>query len=580
MADQLDYVKVLRQNHANIDIQSTDFKKVTALMDACSNGFVDIIEYLLEAGADVNLRDKAGWSAADHFKNYVQEYENEHWSDEDKSKARHWIKKLALLETNTKIIKEERSVYQAERGLPEDVDSIFIQPDINEIKSNVKCRPRNEQPASRAPSLSSDRRSPPAQKKSRLALKRKRIDDTFPRIAAEKKSLSESQRLEVFSKKSKFFDHVVDAPIEEPRELVAVSSTTLPSSTPSILRGTSMSYTVRVHDKLLLVPTPSSATVKDLADETARRYLESHGRKPFLRLTTVDGAELHPGDKLEAIFDARSSVSHRIESIVDQWNTGPIDETYERLCTKTGEMQFTDCKAKLVGAVTQGLLSMDRCGLVCPSALNPVLKASEDQASIRQIHVPNCRIAIRISLFCKTVSTLSNLTVLNLANNGLSATNLHDLQKISPNLGRVRVLDLSFNFLGDECSTTMAKILANLTELTTLSIKSCHLTSQFFRRRKEDFKQSLKGLSDVDVSYNRLGSIGVVDFLTCLDVTLVRSINLSGCVMYASDDKKLADTLESFLNDSAVLGYVGFRRNAIDLAKFPSHLQRFLKCGH
>lgn len=42
--------------------------RLTPLMEACTNGYVDIAQLLIDNRASVDLRDSAGWTAYQHLK--------------------------------------------------------------------------------------------------------------------------------------------------------------------------------------------------------------------------------------------------------------------------------------------------------------------------------------------------------------------------------------------------------------------------------------------------------------------------------------------------------------------------------
>lgn len=86
--DQLENVRVLIRYGADVNTRSAEsfiseesqnssdelnHSKLTPLMDACTNGYVDIAKLLIDNKARVDLKDSANWTAYQHLKRYIDE---------------------------------------------------------------------------------------------------------------------------------------------------------------------------------------------------------------------------------------------------------------------------------------------------------------------------------------------------------------------------------------------------------------------------------------------------------------------------------------------------------------------------
>ena len=115
---------------------------------------------------------------------------------------------------------------------------------------------------------------------------------------------------------------------------------------------------------------------------------------------------------------------------------------------------------------------------------------------------------------------MKNISALNLANNSLNSKALSELVQICKSLTKLKSLDLSYNGIGDKSGTYLRDMMQNCPSLTQLSLKSCCLTTDFVTNQDISlFKQ----LTCVDLSYNRLGVLGLIELVSVLKSSEVSS---------------------------------------------------------
>lgn len=119
-------VQQLIEAGANLDVQS-DYS-TTALMEAASEGLIDMVKLLIEAGADQNIKDKQGKTAADRAKvlGFKKQYE----------KA---LKEIEAERTGYQ--KRQKAAHQeiAQQIFPEEIE----EPEITEIITDYAYNPKN-----------------------------------------------------------------------------------------------------------------------------------------------------------------------------------------------------------------------------------------------------------------------------------------------------------------------------------------------------------------------------------------------------------------------------------------------------
>merc|ERR1740129_2681192 len=117
-----------------------------------------------------------------------------------------------------------------------------------------------------------------------------------------------------------------------------------------------------------------------------------------------------------------------------------------------------------------------------------------------------------------------------------------ELSQIASSLPKLKSLDLSYNGLGDKSATYLKDILHQCQCLTKLSLKSCCLTTDLFTNYDVSF---LCHLSELDLSYNRLGLLGLVELISVLKKsTVLKSVSVNAS-SDSEDEKKIVDLFSS-----------------------------------
>ena len=103
-----------------------------------------------------------------------------------------------------------------------------------------------------------------------------------------------------------------------------------------------------------------------------------------------------------------------------------------------------------------------------------------------------------------------------------------------PSVKRLRILNLSLNFLTDLSEKQISHIISNLTDLRELKMRSCFITGDFF-----ESMASTERLEHLDVSFNRLGINGIEKLALVLQKShYLKSLDLSGCVKAKHSESK------------------------------------------
>lgn len=123
---------------------------------------------------------------------------------------------------------------------------------------------------------------------------------------------------------------------------------------------------------------------------------------------------------------------------------------------------------------------------------------------------------------------------LDLSNNGLAPSHVADLSEVLTGVKRLRILNLSLNFLTDLSEKQVSHIISNLADLRELKMRSCFITGEFF-----ESMTSTQRLEHLDVSFNRLGITGIEKLALCLQKShYLKSLDLSGCVKAKHSESK------------------------------------------
>uniref|UniRef100_A0A0A9Z4Z7 Tonsoku-like protein n=2 Tax=Lygus hesperus TaxID=30085 RepID=A0A0A9Z4Z7_LYGHE len=310
------------------------------------------------------------------------------------------------------------------------------------------------------------------------------------------------------------------------QEKIGRSEFDIPPNEPRLVSSSSSMTCIRilVEGKLLLVPVPSnndSLNMEWLADETAKRYKCLEGVEPKLRLLTSDGAILLNSDPVSLVLSMGE-----LQGQVLSWNLPSLVGSYEEMCYNNSLSQdssviaiFEACPATSAADFSDTYL--DSRHLMC------ALKILSHHHPLQSLNLSGNNISDRnLKELSENLVKLPQLRSLNLSTTNITTEGLTILSHTvnqHKGLQRLQTLDLGFNPLGD-CLKALGDLISHLPALTSLIIPSVDLFTQSFRSHL-DF--TLDTLETINVSYNDIGTEGVIDLLGRLNPRTIQELVLS-----------------------------------------------------
>ncbi|XP_052815390.1 tonsoku-like protein [Mya arenaria] len=314
--------------------------------------------------------------------------------------------------------------------------------------------------------------------------------------------------------------------------------------------GNVLRIKVQVEDTVLMIPVVDpdcSRTFAWLAEEVASRYKQMVGVRLKLSLGK-EGARFAPTDLVSLMLENNDKLESYLESRDQQ---PPMADTYREAC-KVQQVVFYQNIHNLLGSSdVPGKVKLSNLALGA-SRIQPVLRAIQHHTTLRELFLSGNRLGDEgLGNLCKILSTIPNLTLLSLTCNDITPEGLQlmtaaataENSKALQNLG---TLELSHNLLCDGSLVQVAGLIRALPILHTLALSSCGLTAGFFHTNRITLTEALHGskIQALDVSYNRLGCVGLELFLTCLKPTTVTSLDLSAII----DDQRSSQVYRHLYN--------------------------------
>lgn len=144
---------------------------------------------------------------------------------------------------------------------------------------------------------------------------------------------------------------------------------------------------------------------------------------------------------------------------------------------------------------------------------------------------------------CQAVASLSQLKVLNLSGNLLTADGVMKMDNLFSgsrmHLTELSELNLSFNRITDQGVQYASRLCSNLPKLNKLSLKSCHLT------RMDSLNITLNQLSSLDISHNNFSNLRSLWTSLCLDKIRELNFDLAISNSYSQFPNELIQYLKS-----------------------------------
>lgn len=597
----VDYVAALHEAGAKLNVSNN--LGLTPFMDACDTLDCDTIEYFLNHGVDVDMRDNNMWNSSDYLESAMAK-KGDRLSESEVQKLDQLVIRIKSMEksSNGAVINKKKFSVLEEDQTETDVQDFLVDdlPERRHRRSRKfvsKSSPKeNQSPPpvvlhndEYVETIDTHRdviKRPLRQSKLTLAT-RKTKEETKRKYSKESSSrerkVAKKQRLETFEQ----FNEVLlqdESPfahdMEEATAVVPAPPVISRAPTPPVVVATNfgdiMAIRVSVEGQLLLVPIKRQSTVKNLAEEASKRFCEvTKGRKPLLQLSTADGAHLGDGDPLELLYPVGTyDANLTLKSTVVGWQVDDLPKRYHVVCQEMSRVTLENVCKKMTDAHSTGTLDLKDAGLVDPATLETAVKALRYQSSLRELNLTRCLLATSPTVFkelCESLATLDNMDKLNLSNNALASSHLHILTTLAAKcMPQIKDLNLSFNELDDSSVDNLISLLQIMPALKRLSLSSCLITSPFFKRRST-WTPILSKLDTLDVSYNRLGVSGIESLLQCVDPEKLSSLDISGCISFPDKghfNKCMTDYV-SRANDNALVTLT-MRRNAVNRSDLPT----------
>ncbi|ESO83101.1 hypothetical protein LOTGIDRAFT_169742 [Lottia gigantea] len=320
--------------------------------------------------------------------------------------------------------------------------------------------------------------------------------------------------------------------------------------------GSVMRLKVKVKEKVLLIPVPSSDqnnNINWLCQEISQRYFSLYGLRPLLTLSTIEGAIFSPEDIISMVL------VHNDELIgnIDSWDLPPLHQRYRQACKTLSTVVYGNICNILQTSETSGQLELRDLALRS-TQLQPIFRALQGTNNLTVLNLQgNCMGDNGVENLSKIFEAMPNLTTLNLACNNISSIGLKyiadSLQKTTDNkaLQLLSSLDVKYNILGDSCIPSLASLISSLPSLSILNLSSCLLTSNCFQHHRIILANSLiaSNLQELNVSYNKFGTLGVELLLKCLNNQKLRVLKLSH-IQQGSSSSQLSLHLQQFISQS------------------------------
>ncbi|KAM4688804.1 tonsoku-like protein [Discoglossus pictus] len=323
---------------------------------------------------------------------------------------------------------------------------------------------------------------------------------------------------------------------------------------------------VRVQDNVFLIPIAhidrDTREVSWLADQASQRYYQSCGLLPRLNLKK-DGALLDPQDLILHVLQSNEEVLAEVHS----WDLPPITDRYKKSCQS---LAVAEHRLVLKALERQELSpNLYLCHLsLRPQELCPLLRALKLQSSLREIHLSGNLLGdSEVGELLATISTMPNLTRLNLARNRLTHEGVRRLATGTPeeeSFKSLEELDLSMNPLGDGLSQPLAFLIRRCPVLCSLTLQGCQLSAKFLQQYRlllaESFRDAVH-LKTLSLSHNPLGSTGVELVLKTLSHEVVTRLDLRA-VTAGSRENLLMEPLVQYLTQGGcVLTHLSLSSN-------------------
>ena len=250
---------------------------------------------------------------------------------------------------------------------------------------------------------------------------------------------------------------------------------------------------IKIRNTLFLMPVKAGQTITDLAGEAAQRYRAKLGILPKLSLKTSDGAELAGEDVAAELLMDGDALVGEVD---EDEHVGLLQK-YQETCTRLGVEDVL--KDVIDGSGTSICLTKSQAS---HQQLECLFTTILSCVTLATLDISFNRLSKEVSTtFCSVLPTLTSLNTLNISGCGVSNANF---LKVSESLSKLPLESLHLDFNGiSHCLCALIELAVSLPKLDSLSAKCCTLTStQLSPDLSQRFRDS--SLSFLDLSQNHM----------------------------------------------------------------------------
>uniref|UniRef100_A0A8C1S9A6 Tonsoku-like protein n=1 Tax=Cyprinus carpio TaxID=7962 RepID=A0A8C1S9A6_CYPCA len=327
---------------------------------------------------------------------------------------------------------------------------------------------------------------------------------------------------------------------------------------------------VRVQDNVFLIPVPhseaDSCTVAWLCDQAAQRYYQTCGLLPRLSLQK-EGALLLPTDPLLAVLHTNEEVVAEVCS----WDLPPLPERYRKACQSLTVEE--NRRVSRLCEVQDSSSCVNVCGLsLPPAALTPLLRALKLQASLTELRISANRLNNDLlPELMSAAATMPRLRILDISANQITGEGLRKAldtfeTKSQAAFPCLEELNLSMNPLGDGWTQALVSLLSACPMLSALSLQACGLSARFLQQHRLLLANALAStgnMRSVCLSHNALGSTGFELVLKTLPMHCLTHLQLSAVCRGPSDQPAMEILTKLLTQGDCALTHLNLAGNGL-----------------
>ncbi|XP_014233563.1 tonsoku-like protein [Trichogramma pretiosum] len=271
-------------------------------------------------------------------------------------------------------------------------------------------------------------------------------------------------------------------------------------------------------------------TMTDIENLIRDKFEVKTGCRPIIRFKTETGCWLEPNSTLEQQMPNHRKILNLVGEIT-QNVLAPIVDRYKKICENLG-IAVTEQMVKSLRSCENTLtFRLNSSDSYVTEELDPLITCLHYQENLQILNLSTATFYRRGQLLDYCLARLNNLCELHLQCCDIDADCLEAIDALPAQL---RVLDLSYNRLGNRSQKKLFKLLEPLARLQRLVLRSCDLTAF-------DYTFRSASLIDLDVSWNPVGGSGAANLIQ----NHLLNLNLS-------NTQKLRDNVidKIFFNDS------------------------------